>query len=1097
MSISTKLKRLLLLLLVSIGSLAGYAQQNQRVTIAVQNATLKQVFRAIEQQTAYRFSYKDGIIDDRADVSISQQNAAVETILDAAFANRELTYTVVSPKSIVIAQKQAAKAEKAGSVAGQVVDVNGEPIIGANIVIKGTTQGTITDLDGNFEIQASPRDVLVVSYIGYDSKEVAVKGQKRFEITLQEDTEMLDDVVVVGYGQMKKSDLTGSTISISSKNIVDSHKQSAVGAIQGTVAGVDIIKNGSRPGAGFNIMVRGQNTIATTNDHSSGGMDGINPPLYIVDGIMLSSIDDIAPDDIERIDVLKDASSTAIYGSRGANGVVLVTTKKGTEGRSMVEYNGFVSMSKAYNLPDMLTGQEWAQYKVNRYKGSNWTKYMNGESDPTVESVLTTQQYRNYMAGKSVDWLDEMLQTGWSHNHSVRAYGSAKGLVYSFSMGYTDESGVTGADSYKRYNFSSSVDKTVNSRIKVGSNIYVTYSKLNNSGQAIRQAFRMNPLADMYEEDGTTLKFFPDDGLVNVTNPLTERNEYSTQTRTLHAFGNIYLQFEPIKGLTLKTTFSPDASFERYGMYGGRNSATGRGQTARATADNNWENTLSSTWTNQIQYERTFKTIHRINAMVGTEWRLSHSDDLDTEKKGYASDAYRWYNMAAGSTYSKLASSYTQDQWMSYFTRLNYSLRDRYMLTVTGRYDGSSRLAEGNRWKFFPSAALAWRASEEEFLKNVGWLDNLKVRLSYGLSGNNANVDPYSTTSNVSNYFYQFGTGLATATTIDNLENSSLTWETTKELNFGLDFGFLHSRINGTVDIYHRRTEDILMNRVMSRINGYDSAMDNVGVVDNNGIELGLNIVPVRTRDFTWNIAINFTRNKNEIKELSDGSDRDEANGWFVGESVGAIWQYKAIGYWGMNEIDQAAKAGGVPGSVRVEDVDGDGVPTNADKQIIGDRFPKWTAGITSTWTYKNWSLAVQAFTRQGQTSWSEFHWTAALDDNANFGHMNLNYWTPETASSANWPRAGQTNAGTDNLYYSIMYQKTDYWKIGHITLGYDVPKQAMEKLKLSKCHFYLSCQNPFMFTDYKGLNPEDAAKGSDQYYFLTRSFELGVNLSF
>lgn len=995
--------------------------------------------------------------------------------------------------TFLLALSNIAIAQTGNKVTGTVTDPQGNPLVGVTILKNGTQTGTVTDMDGNFSIEAQSGEKLNISYIGYKAQQIALRGQQSLSITLTEDASLLEELVVVGYGTTKKRDFTGSLTSVGTDEIVGSHKQSAAAALQGTIAGVDIIKNGNNPGAGFNIMVRGQNTIAAGGTSS---MSNINPPLYIVDGIMLSSIDDIAPDDIERIDVLKDASSTAIYGSRGANGVVIVTTKKGStaEGKNYVEYNGFVSVAKATHLPDMLTGSEWADYKVQRYMGSNWRNYLNGEPAPSYEQVLSKQQYNNLMAGKDVDWVDKLLGTAVSQNHAARVYGSAKGLVYSFGLGYTDENGVTGADNYKRYNFSASADKDLSSKLKAGINIYTTYSKKIDSPETVRQAYRLNGLADEYNEDGSD-RLFPDDNLGNVSNPIIERENDQIETLTLHAFGNVYLQYKPVDWVTFKTTFSPDATFYRVGSYSARESKNGKGQAANATAKNSWYNSLSYTWTNTATIDQTIDDIHNFNLMIGSEWVKNKSDQLASEVRGFASDHYKFYNLGAGQNIRSLTSDYTQDQWMSYLARLNYTLKDRYLFTVTGRYDGSSRLAAGHRWQFFPSAAIGWRVVEEPWMKNVDWLSNLKVRLSYGKSGNNSNVVPYMTQSDIVNGYYIFGSNQATtSSTISKMSNPNLSWETTFEWNFGIDFGFLRGRINGSIDLYNRRTDNILMNRVMSHMNGFDSVIDNIGVVDNRGIELSLNATPVQTKDFRWDMNLNFTTNHNEIHELSDGSTRDEANGWFVGESVGAVWTYVHDGYWGIDEIDDAAKYGLVPGSIKVKEINGDTSSTNADKEIIGSRFPSWTGGLTNTFTYKNWSLSTFLYTRQGQYSYSQFHWTTALNDNANFNHMDLNYWTPENAANANWHRAGISSTGQTE---AIMWQKTSYWKIGYITLGYDLPKKLQDSLHLKKCHLYLSCQNPFVFTDYEGLDPESADKATDVYFFMTRSLELGVNLSF
>ncbi len=1082
---------------MAMGWLSAHAQ---KVSMELHEVTLETVFNEITKQTGLTVAYSRPTVNPDKVVSVSANKEDVSDMLKRLFAGTDIVFEIEGGKIFCTNTPQDPKASTKTSdtktVSGTVVDESGLPVIGASVVVTGTSNGTITDMDGKYMITDVPADAtLDISYIGYKKQTIKATNGTLAMVTLKEDTEILEEVVVVGYGVTKKSDFTGSLNTMDSKAIVDSHKQSAVAALQGTTPGVDIIRNGNNPGSGFNIMIRGQNTISAGGTSS---MNDINPPLYIVDGIMLNSIDDIAPDDIERIDILKDASSTAIYGSRGANGVVIVTTKKGSqgEGKSYIEYNGFVSITQAMNLPDMMNGQQWADYKIQRYMGENWTSYLNGETPPTYQDVLTTQQYNNLMAGNNVDWVDALLGVAFSQNHSIRAYRNSKDMVYSIGLNYTDEAGVTGVDNYKRYNFSASVDRNVRNKVKIGLNLYSAYSQTISSPETVRQAYRLTGLADMYDADGN-LRVFPDDVLTNVSNPLVERENNQQEVLNLHVFGNVYAQYQPFEWMTIKTAFSPDAYFQRTGAYAGKDTKPGLGLAANATAVDDWDRSLSYTWTNTITFDKTFNEKHAINAMVGTEWVKDVDEGLDSKVTGFATDHYKFYNLAAGTTISDLSSDYTQDQWMSYFTRFNYTLMDRYLFTVTGRYDGSSRLAAGHRWKFFPSAAVGWRISEENFMKSIIWVNNLKLRLSYGLSGNNSNVNPYVTTTTIENGFYIFGSGYGTATTastISNLSNATLSWETTKEWNLGLDFGFLEGRISGSLDLYNRRTDNILMERVMSQINGYGSVMDNVGVVDNRGIELSLSTVNIRTPQFTWTTNLNFTTNHNEIVELSDGLLRDEANEWFVGESVGAVWTYKQIGYWGIDEIDEATVYGLVPGAVKVLDMNGDGTSTNADKVIIGNRFPKWTGGMTNTFTYGNWSLSAFVYTRQGQLSYSQFHRTTALNDNANFNHLNLNYWTPETTETAEWHRAGITNAGMTDV---LMWQETSFWKIGYITLGYDLPRKALEKLKVNKFHIYLSCQNPFVFTDYDGWDPEAADVTTDYGYFMTRSFELGVNLSF
>jgi len=1077
-------------------SASVFSQNNGKLSLKVEQKSINSILKLIEEQTNYTFMYNRNNIDVERKTDINCDVEDIEKVLDILFEGTNVKYRSFNNNYVLYTEGEmpVIQSRQIRTVSGKVTNTSGEPIPGVAIVVKGTSQGIITDSDGNYTLARVPGDAtLLFSFVGMKTQEIPVAGKTTISIVMEEDAIGIEEVVAIGYGTMKKSDLTGSLTSLGSEKIVSSHKQSTTAALQGTIPGVDIIKNGNNPGSGFNIMIRGQNTISDAS--TTGNMNDINPPLYVVDGMMMSSISDIAPDDIERIDVLKDASSTAIYGSRGANGVVLVTTKKGSsgKGRFYTEYNGFVSFSSATNLPDMMNGQQWADYKVQRYKGTNWKNYLNGEANPTYADVLTTQQLSNLNAGKNVDWVDELLGVAVSQNHSARVYGNGEGLVYSFGLGYTDEAGVTGdTDDYKRYNLSASIDKELNEHLKAGINMYNTYSILSSTPETVRQAYRLSPLADMYKDDGS-LRTFPDDALSNVSNPLVERKNNVRETKTLHAFGNVYLEYKPLKWLTLKTTFSPDLTFDRYGGYAASQSKTGKGSAENTRAYYETSNTQSYTWTNIATLKKNFG-IHSFDVMLGTEWFKKKQDGLEAQVRNFATDAYTFYNLAAGASINTLDSYYSGEQWMSYFSRLNYSLKDKYLLTLTGRYDGSSRLAKGHKWKFFPSAALGWRLSEEDFMKNQHLVSNLKLRLSYGISGNNNNIDPYETSATIDNNYYLFGDNASVASTISSFANTTLSWETTKEWNLGADFGLYKGRVNGSIDLYTRRTEDILMDRVLSVMNGYSSVIDNVGVVDNKGIEFSLASTNISTKDFSWTTNLNFTTNHNEIAELSDGSTSDEANQWFVGESVGVVWDYKPIGYWGVDEIDEAAAYGCIPGSVKVLEVDGNTSSTNADKVFRGNRYPKWTGGITNTFTYQNFSLSVFVYTRQGQMSYSQFHWTTALDDNANFNHMNLKYWTPEDPEGAEWHRAGTSGYGQTS---ALMWQKTSFVKVGYITLGYDLPKTLISKWGLNKCHLYFSCQNPFVFTKYKGWDPEAPSKGTDTSYFMTKSFDLGVNLNF
>lgn len=974
-------------------------------------------------------------------------------------------------------------------IIGKVLDINGEPLIGVNIQIKGTSSGVISDLNGEFQLSGKVGDILVCSYIGYKSQEVKIGKSGSLRIVLEEDVNAIEEVVVVGYGTAKRRDFTGALTTVDNKKLKETNHSNVGQALQGQIAGVDVVKAGNRPGAGVNIMVRGQNSIVGLKGGDEiTNLNDINAPLYVVDGMFVSNINDIAPDDIERIDVLKDASSTAIYGSRGANGVVIVTTKKGGGERSYVEYSGNVSFGKVTNLPDFFNADEYIQACLEYDRGQHWTdpNYV-----PDLENAVGTQIYNNYKAGKSVDWVDLSLDTSISTSHSLRVYGSNKGLNYTFGAGYTNEDGVLGMDSYKRYNVSAAIDKQITPMLKAGSNLYVSYNVSEASSlESFRAIFRLNPLTDVYNEDGT-LRLFPDSRTTNVANPLLDMYNAYTGGKNIHAFGNLYLEFKPLSWLKFTTTFTPDVSFGNSGEYRGADSKSSKGNQDATRAYYDTSHGIKYTWDNILYMEKKFDD-HGGNITLGSSWYRNAWESSHMRADAFSSDHYGWYNMGAG-VMKEFGTGYGQEQLMSYFARLNYDYKGRYLLTVTGRYDGSSKLAPKHRWAFFPSAALGWRISDEAFLKDADFISNLKLRLSYGVSGSDRAVSPYQSAQNIGIYKYVLdGKGVNTVF-LSGFENKTLSWEKTKEFNVGLDYSFFNGRINGTIDWYDRRTVDIIMNRRLPATSGYSSLRDNVGEVQNRGVEISLNTINVQTKDFTWTTNINFTKNHNEILALSDGNDRDEGNQWFVGESIGSVWTYTILGIWQEDEAEEAKKYGQAPGNVKLLDKNQDYAFTNEDKDIRGTIFPKWTAGMTNTFKYKDLDLSVFVYTRQGQYSYSQFDRTFTMNNNQ-FNSVRLNYWTPENPTG-DWPRPGLSRLPAEEE--ALYYQKTSFVKVGYINLGYTLPNRWSKYLGLNTLRIYGSVQNPFVFSDYKGWDPEAASENTWTQTAMTRTFLFGLNVTF
>lgn len=976
-------------------------------------------------------------------------------------------------------------------VKGVVTDKQGEPLIGVNVVEKGTTNGNITDLDGNFTLTVEKGHTLVFSYVGFISQEVKVTGNS-MNITLLDDAQSLEEVVVVGYGTVKRKDLTGSLTSVDTKKLLETNNNNAAAAMQGQIAGVDIQRSNNKPGAGINIMVRGQNNIsAMKGGDEMTNMNDINQPLYVVDGMFVDNINDIAPDDIERIDVLKDASSTAIYGSRGANGVVIVSTKRGTAERSHVEYNGSVSFGQATNLPDMLNGDEYVQYVYDYAKGRNWT---NPNYEPDMKTELGEVKYNKWQNKEYMDWADDVFRTAISTTHNLRIYGNGKGLNYTFGAGYTSENGIIENDNFTRYNFSTAIDKQINPYLKMGTNIYTAYSIKSNSGtEAFRQIYRLSPLTDKYDSEGNLLLYPDATAGTTITNPWCDIENQKTESKNLHVFGNLYLEIKPVKWLKFTTTFTPDATFNRYGEYRGLETKSSGNNMDKTRAVYQNYNQIKYTWDNLLYAEQRFGE-HNMNLTLGTSWYKYQYEYGGMQARGFTTDHYQWYNLGAGTLYApETGTSFTQEQLMSYLARFNYDFKGRYLLTLTGRYDGSSKLAAGHRWAFFPSAAVGWRISDEAFLRNVEAINNLKLRVSYGVSGNDHSVSAYQSRQNVSNSWYLFGTNSYAQTAyLSTFENASLSWEKTKEWNIGLDYAFFNGRINGSIDFYDRRTSDIIMDRKMSQINGFTSVKDNVGKVLNRGLEISLNTINVQTKDFSWTTNINFTTNHNEILALSNGAQKDEANGWFVGQPIGVVWTYEADGIWQEDEAEEAKKYGLAPGNLKLKDLNHDYAFTNEDKVFKGSIFPTWTGGMTNTFKYKDIDLSVFVYTRQGQWSYAQFY--RQLNDDVNKNIPDVNYWTPENPTGT-WMRPGINKLGQE--MDAIVYTKTSFTKIGYINLGYSVPQKALKKIKMSKLRIYASVQNPFVWTKYLGWDPETASENTYTQYPMTRSFVIGLNATF
>lgn len=1026
---------------------------------------------------------------------------------------------------------------------GKVLDRNGDPIIGANVTVVGSKEGTITDMDGKFVLRKVCSDAqLKVSYIGYIPQTVSTAGKTNFTVNLTENSQNLDELVVVGYGSQKKSDLTGSVGSVNSEKLVEKGSTTVMESLQGQVAGVDISQSSSRPGEGFNIQIRGQST-----------MQGGATPLYVVDGVVTDNINFLNPADIEKIDILKDASSTAIYGSRATNGVIMVTTKSASQGyeqRFSVTYDGYYGVKKAARMPEFMDGYEWANYRLMKY-----TKTTINE-DGSVTRVLGSGDLANIWAGDSdkmkemyrtgdfTDWMKMLLQKGSQQNHFINISGGTAKIAYRMGAGYQQEDGILG-DNYKRYNVKTAIDSKFSDMFKAGMSVNLALTELDYGSQnAIMNGFRSNMYWLPYDEKGE-LNYMPGKdsryptGFSSTINPLIDMANSADETKTYNVLANFYLQLTPIKGLILKTTFSPTFSSMRHGTwYGPDSEVSAKTRKHQASIEN--EDIFSWTWDNQVNYSRTLGN-HSLNA-TGVFSMYSLTNEANNITGQGFPFATKWYNMGAAESVLTKGSSYSKITMLSYILRLNYSYKDKYLVTVSSRWDGSSKFSKGNKWGAFPSMALAWRVNQESFLKDIHWLNNLKLRLSYGLTGNNAAVGAYTTQPLASTqYWYGFNQALAQGYGPSAFVNEALTWEKTKEFNIGLDFGLLNNRISGSVDWYYRISKDLLMEQKipveMGALGG--KMWNNIGKVKNTGIEISLNTVNVKNRDWEWSTSFTFATNHNEIMELNGKKEDIVANKWFIGQPIDVMYELQYDGICTAEDLKKTytinGKTGNLyqiygfyEGSMKVVDQNQDGVIDSKDRVVQGHVLPNWTGSFTSNLYYKNWDFSFSIYTKQGQTVASPFiqefmdysdrgrtklkmdfyvpegsptlgGLNADGSTIINTEHKNGSYPYPDNDTKNNYGGGFGWGNGRQKTYYTNSYVDASYVKIKNITVGYTFPTEWLRSLHISHLRVYANVLNPFTWAKYKGFDPEwaDTSISNGQGGPSSVTWQFGINLKF
>lgn len=1026
-------------------------------------------------------------------------------------------------------------------VTGVVKDAFGEVVAGATVVAKGTTNSASTDVDGRYSINVPEGvNVLEVSFLGMKTVTVSAAGSIA-DVTLEEDALHLDEVVAIGYGTVKKSDLTGAVASVNSDRLTAIGATSVMSALQGATPGVDILSNSARPGGGFSIQIRGQNSM------------NAGSPLYVVDGIVVEDIDFLSPSDIEQLDVLKDASSTAIYGSRGSNGVVIIKTKGASEASTKltVSYDGYYGVRKLARTPDFMDGRELADYRTSmyyswngsagRYELSDANKALVLQNSKTINTALYNQEY--------TDWLGLATDDGSQQSHAVNISGSSKDMLYSIGMGYQNEKGNFMLEEMERYTMRASVSHKASKYFSSGASLNLSHSLVNTgSTSGYLSLFRVAPFFNAYDENGeyvkqpgTAASIQGGGNFTSSGNPLIEIESGSNETKRFNVMGSIFAELTPLAGLSIKTTFSPRLNQRRAGQY---HAKTADPDQSMDRARTEHRTRFDWTWDNVVSYSRTFAEIHALNVTLINSVYKTQEELLGIGAQNFPYNA-EWYNIFNGTLRATdNAASYSQISMLSYAARVNYDYAGKYLVTGTVRYDGSSKLA--NKWTTFPSVAVAWRIAEENFMKDVKWLSNLKLRASLGYSGNNNGVNAYGTQqapNTGSQSYYDFDGSVVSGYAVGAPVNPLLTWEKTREVDFGLDFGFFGGRISGVIDFYDKLSDGLLMKRTLAVESGVTSMTDNIGSVNNRGIEIGLSTINVKTSDWEWRTSFTFARNQNAIRSLYGKEEDVPGEAYFIGQPISAIYGYKTDGVysqaeWAAATPEQRTKMDILnPGAPKIVDIDNNGTINTDDRAILGKSNPDWTGSISSTLKYKGFDFSFNIYARQGVmvSDWFSGEFVGASLTDRGRPKVNFDYYIPEGAPRIDWSNfsidengqpwvtwttstenAGAkypigtaslkgghyestvNNNGTVKTVSNGTLQDASFVKVRNITLGYTVPQKWIGKIKFSQARIYLNVLNPFTFTDYVGYDPEYATfEANDGNGLSSIVYQLGVNLKF
>lgn len=1016
----------------------------------------------------------------------------------------------------------------AQTLKGRITTDAGKEIPGASILVKGTNIGTVANSSGEYSFNNLPKNAtIVITSIGYIKQEISVGTKTVIDVTLLTDTRELGEVIVVGYGTQKKRDITGSVVSVTEATLKEVPAPDLLNTLKGRAAGVSIVSNGSTPGSQASIRIRGNRSLTTGNG------DGLDGPLVVVDGIPFGGLNDINPDDISNIEILKDASATAIYGSRGAGGVILVTTKRGKIGKPVFTYDGYHGITNMMGKYNVMNGEQYAKFK-------DLSATYNTQGAGTTAYPLTEEEKANLATGVSTDWQDLLYKQGFNTSHQLGLQGGLENTQYGMGIGYFNETGILPNQNFDRMTIRATLDQKIGKRVKIGLNTINTLTHRNDpaGGGIPTELVRLSPLVMPYNADGT-VNLNPKKGTIEAqaVSPLTlisRGDDILSNERSIRTFNSLYAEVNIADGLKYRFNAGLNFSQVHFNGYSPPNTFvnTGTDQSVSSADIRNteyWDLNLQ----HLLYYDKVFAAKHKVGLTALYEITKNHNLGSNFNVKGVPADYIQTANFALASgvvtANTAFGNSFGETGLLSYMARLNYTFNDKYTLTATFRRDGSSTLSPGNQYFNYPAIGLSWNIIDEPFMKDLTFLSNLKLRGGWGISGNR-NVGAYATLGALSSGYYNFGTttaGQALAYTVTSLPASNLGWQSTAQSDFGLEIGLFNNRITGSFDVYKQNTKDILLSVNLPQSNGAGSALKNLGKTEGSGFESSLTFDIVRNKNgFNWSTDLTYFFNREKITQLTTPSELDnKGNFWFVGQPLTVIYDYNKIGIWQQSDKDDGTLAKQtspvqVPGEIRVEDVDGNGKIDAADRKVIGNFQPKWEGGFTNRITFKGFDLSIVTYARMGMKVLVPYL-AGTSGGGSGFGFLNqgrsnqlvMNYWTTENPTNA-FPRPN-AGGGVRDFTSTTQYQDGSFIKVRSINFGYTVSTKVLSKLGITSARIYVNTTNPFILysplvKDKLAIDPEgngygNTIQGGNFNRVISvnlnnppvRQFTLGVNLKF